>query len=312
VPRQIADFTVYIFVRSVIAIVQAIPLSTCEAGAELLATFFSRVLQLRRQVIEGNLQQAFPQLTHRQRQVIAWQMWRHLFLMAAEIAHTPRKIHRTNWKEHSNILQVENFVRTLTSGRPLVLISAHFGNFELGGYLMGLFGFPTYTVARKLDNRYLDRWINDFRGRTGQFMLPKEGSGDQIAKLLRHGGILTLLGDQSAGRKGCWVDFFGQAASTHKAVAVFSLGSGAPTMVSYARRMGKPLHYEVGPWEIIDPLAEDFQYSTIPLFAQWYTSCLEKIIAKSPEQYWWLHRRWKGKPPARVVQRIAEKRQQAA
>ena len=109
-PRQIADFTVYIFVRSVIAIVQAIPLSTCEAGAELLATFFSRVLQLRRQVIEGNLQQAFPQLTHRQRQFIAWQMWRHLFLMAAEIAHTPRKIHRTNWKEHSNILQVENFV----------------------------------------------------------------------------------------------------------------------------------------------------------------------------------------------------------
>jgi len=310
--RQVIDYSVYALVRSVIAVVQALPLDLCEQGSGMLATLFSKFLKIRRQVIDDNLAQAYPHLTPRQREQIAWQMWRHLFLMAAEIAHTPRKIHRTNWKQHSQILQVENFVRTLISGRPLVLISAHFGNFELGGYLMGLFGFPTYTVARRLDNPYLDRWVNEFRGRTGQFMLPKEGSGDQIARLLQNGGILTLLGDQAAGDKGCWVDFFGRPASTHKAVAVFSLGSGAPTMVSYARRLGKPLHYEVGPLAIVDPLAENFAYGTIPLFAQWYTTCLEQIIGKSPEQYWWLHRRWKGNPPRRVLQRFTRRRRQAA
>ena len=114
--------------------------------------------------------------------------------MIAEIAQTPRKVHETNWKEHSHIVNQEQFVRTLLSGRPLVLISGHFGNFELGGYLMGLFGFPTYTVARELDNPYLDRFINDFRGRTGQYMLPKKGSGADIQKVLERGGILTLLG----------------------------------------------------------------------------------------------------------------------
>ena len=119
------------------------------------------------------------------------------------------------------------------------MISAHYGNFELGGYLMGLFGFPTYTVARELDNRYLDRFVNDFRGRTGQYMLPKRAAARRSSRCSTSGGILTLLGDQSAGKKGCWVKFFGRPASTHKAVSLFSLGNEAPTMVSYARRIGR-------------------------------------------------------------------------
>ena len=297
--RTILDVGVYVFVRLVIAVVQALPLPVCERGAEWMATLFGRVLGIRRGTVEENLRTAFPHLSAQQRQSITWQMWRHLFLMTAEIAHTPRKVHETNWKEHSNIVHQERFVRTLLSGRPLVLISAHFGNFELGGYLMGLFGFPTYTVARKLDNEYLDRFVNDFRGRTGQYMLPKRGSRDMIQEVLERGGILTLLGDQAAGEKACWVNFFGRPASTHKAVAAFSLANGAPTMVSYARRLDRPLHYEVGPEAICDPAEAGFEYGSIPLLAQWYTDRLENLVRRSPEQYWWLHRRWKGQPPAR-------------
>jgi KDO2-lipid IV(A) lauroyltransferase len=189
------DFAAYVFIRVMIALVQALPLDACEKCAEVLATFFTRVVPIRRRVIDENLQTAFPSLTADERHCLSWQMWRHLFLMMAEIAQTPRKVHETNWKEHSHIVNQELFVRTLLSGRPLVLISAHYGNFELGGYLMGLFGFPTYTVARALDNQYLDRWVNDFRGRTGQYMLPKKGSGADIQRILERGGILTLLGD---------------------------------------------------------------------------------------------------------------------
>jgi KDO2-lipid IV(A) lauroyltransferase len=297
--RRAIDFGVYLALRLVIAIVQALPLNICERGAGLLATLFARVVGIRRQVIDDNLRTAFPSMSTEERKAVAFQMWRHLFLMAAEIAHTPRKVHETNWREHSNIVNMERFVRTLLCGRPLVLISAHYGNFELGGYLMGLFGFPTYTVARRLDNRYLDRFVNDFRGRTGQFMLPKQGSRELIQELLAGGGILTLLGDQAAGEKACWVNFFGRPASTHKAVAAFSLANQAPTMVSYARRIGAPLHYEVGPEAICDPRDPNFELGSIPLLAQWYTDQLENLIRRSPGQYWWLHRRWKGEPPAR-------------
>jgi KDO2-lipid IV(A) lauroyltransferase len=301
--RKAADFSVYVLLRALVAVVQALPIEACEKGAAVLATLFTSVLGIRRQVVEDNLRQAFPKLTPVERKTMTWLMWRHLFLMMAEIAHTPRKIHDTNWKEHSHIVNQELFVRTLLAGRPLVLISAHYGNFELGGYLMGLFGFPTYTVARALDNPYLDRFVNEFRGRTGQFMLAKKGTSDEIQQVLARGGILTLLGDQHAGRKACWVDFFGRPAATHKAVALFSLGNNAPTMVSYARRLGRPLHYEVGPEAICDPAAPDFQLGSVQLLAQWYTDHLENLIRRSPDQYWWLHRRWKGEPPKRRVSR---------
>jgi Kdo2-lipid IVA lauroyltransferase/acyltransferase len=301
--QQIIDFSVYFVVRILAAVVQAVPLEFCERGAEILATLFARILRVRRHVVDENLRIAFPNLTEADRDQVAWRMWRHLFLMCAEIAQTPRKVHRTNWREHSRIVDLESFVRTLLCGRPLVLISAHYGNFELGGYLMGLFGFPTYTVARKFDNPYLDRFVNEFRGRTGQYILPKNGSSEQIQELVSSGGILTLLGDQSAGKKGCWVNFFGRPASTHKAVALFSLGNEAPTMVSYARRLGRPLQYEVGPAAIVDPRAADFNLRTVPSLAQWYTDHLERLIREVPDQYWWLHKRWKGQPTARALRR---------
>lgn len=297
--RTLIDFCVYLTVRILIAVIQALPLGACEKIADVLATLAGRVFRIRGSVVEENLRIAFPAISAPERDAIVFQMWRHLILMIVEIAQTPRKIHETNWKEHSHIVNQEQFVRTLLSGRPLVVISGHFGNFELGGYLMGLFGFPTYTVARTLDNRFLDRFVNDFRGRTGQYMLPKQGSGADIQKVLERGGILTLLGDQHAGQRQCWVNFFGKPASTHKAVSVFSLGNKAPTMVSYARRLDKILHYEVGPEAICDPAASDFELGTIPLLAQWYTDHLESLIRRSPGQYWWLHRRWKGEPGVR-------------
>jgi len=298
--QKITDFALYLVVRVMIAVIQALPLSACERIAEVLAVLFGRVLRIRGRVVEQNLRTAFPDLSADQRDSIARQMWRHLILMVAEIAQTPRKVHETNWKEHSHIVNQELFVRTLLSGRPLVLISGHFGNFELGGYLMGLFGFPTYTVARALDNRFLDRFVNDFRGRTGQYILPKKGSGVDIQRVLERGGILTLLGDQHAGQRQCWVNFFGKPASTHKAVSVFSLSYQAPTMVSYARRLDRALHYEVGPEAICDPRDPNFEVGTVPLLAQWYTDHLENLIRRSPGQYWWLHRRWKGQPGVRT------------
>lgn len=309
--RKAIDFGVYLIVRVIIAVIQALPLEWCEKGAEVLATVAGRVLRIRGHVVDKNLCTAFPELTAEDRDAITWQMWRHLVLMIAEIAQTPRKVHETNWKEHSHIVNQEAFVRTLLSGRPLVLISGHFGNFELGGYLMGLFGFPTYTVARALDNVFLDRFINDFRGRTGQYMLPKKGSGADIRQVLERGGILTLLGDQAAGQRQCWVDFFGKPASTHKAVSVFSLGYGAPTMVSYARRLDRPLHYEVGPEAICDPRDPNFELGTVPLLAQWYTDHLENLVRRSPGQYWWLHRRWKGEPGVRRRRNLPKHREVA-
>jgi KDO2-lipid IV(A) lauroyltransferase len=293
------DYAVYLIVRGFITLIAALRLETCQAWASSLATLATRVLKIRAATVDENLRQAYPHLSDAQRARMAWRMWQHLFLMAAEVAHARRKIHASNWHQHIHFRRDAEMARWLLDGRPMILVSGHYGNFELSGYFLGLFGFPTYTVARPLDNPFLHRFINRFRAETGQYLLAKNGSAAEIAELLARGRILAVLGDQHAGRSGCWVDFFGRPASTHKAIALFSLSSSAPLLVAYSRRLDKPLEYECGLQAVADPLEPPFARMTVPELTQWFTHELEEIIRGAPEQYWWLHRRWKGEPSRR-------------
>ena len=309
--QSVIDYSVYLLVRFVICLIQSLPLNTCQQLSNQFGILCWHVLRLRRKVIEENLRTAFPHLSQGQRDRIALGMWQHLLLMVAEIAHAPRKLHRTNWRKHSGCSRMKDMLARLIDERPLVIICGHLGNFELGGYLVALHGFPTHTVARPLDNPYLNRFVNDFRGRTGQHMLDKDGSGEEISELLNSGGTLGLLGDQDAGARGCWVDFFGKPAPTHKAVGVFTLGSQAPTIVCAAIRKA-PMKFEMQISDIVDPLEEGFQLDTIPMVIEWYTRCLEELIRKAPQQYWWVHRRWKRIPVSRKDLRKKKQAKKAA
>jgi KDO2-lipid IV(A) lauroyltransferase len=195
-------------------------------------------------------------------------------------------------------------VTHLLDDRPTILVSGHYGNFEFAGFIKGLLGFPSFTVARPLDNPHLDRFINDFRGMNGQFILPKEGSAHQITAVLTAGGTLSLLGDQHAGEKGCWVPFLGRLASCHKAVAVFTIAGGAPMVVGYARRNGQPLHFEVGMEAVADPALGGEECDGIKPLTEWYNRMLERVILQAPEQYWWMHRRWR-EPPRKIRKKLA-------
>jgi KDO2-lipid IV(A) lauroyltransferase len=226
-------------------------------------------------------------------------MWEHLFLMVCEVAHTPRKVHETNWRRYVHIRGKRDLVRFLVAPRPVLIVTGHFGNFEVGGYMMGMLGFPTYTIARPLDNPYLDRFVGEFRKARGQHILPKQGSAAQVNAVLQSGGALTLLGDQHAGPKGCWVDFLGRPASCHKALALFTLTSGAPMLVTYAKRTGRPMRFELGLAGVADPAVGGEELAGVRELTQWYNHALERVIRSAPEQYWWLHRRWKGAPRQR-------------
>jgi KDO2-lipid IV(A) lauroyltransferase len=244
-------------------------------------------------VVNENLRHAFPEKSPAELGELSRRMWEHLFLLVLEVAHAPRKIHETNWRDFVQLEQEARLVRMLISQRPTILISGHFGNFELGGYILGVLGFPTYSVARRLDNPYLDRFVNRFRGATGQYIIPKKGGYDQILEVLSSGGVIAFLADQYAGAKGCWVEFFGRPASAHKAIALLALNNDAPLVVSYSKRLDRPLRLELATTAVADPADAGSEVSGIKDLTQWYTTQLEEIIARNPEQYWWVHRRWK-------------------
>jgi len=187
-------------------------------------------------------------------------------------------------------------VDRLLKGGPIIMLSGHFGNWEMAGYLFGVFGFPPHSVARALDNPYLDGFLRRFRERSGQRMIPKKGGYDQMLAVLRDGGVLSFLADQDAGERGMFVEFFGRPASTHKAIALLALEHRAPVVVGFARRVGPGFRYEVGCEEVIDPEEWTGTADDARLLTQRYTQTLEAIIRRDPEQYLWLHRRWKHQP----------------
>lgn len=301
------DFAAYLVVRLLVALIQVLPLDMGDSLCRGFAWWASGPLRVRRQATETNLRRVFPRATAAERKRLSRAMWHHLLLMVCEIAWAQRRLHRTNWYRHVRFRDNQLMLRYLLSNRPTVMVTGHFGNFEIGGYVAGLMGVGTLTIARRLDNPFLHRWVERFRGAKGQQMVDKEGCAAAVEQHLQEGGTLALLADQHAGPKGCWVDFMGVPASCHKALALFSLSSGAPMMVTSTRRLpAAPMHFQLGCYGIADPVdAKESACQSVAALTAWYNDRLAEAIDEAPEQYWWLHRRWR-QPPEKIARRLAK------
>jgi len=304
---SLKDRLAYWVFRLLVALIQSLSLDRCERLAQLLGWLLTRVIRVRHRLVQSNLQRVFPEWTVFETDQTEQQMWEHLILMVCEVAHAPRKIHRENWYEHFDLPDRREMLKLALDPRPKVMVSGHFGNFELAGFVTGLIGISTTTIARPLDNGFVHDYIDRFRSSGGQYMLAKSGTSSQVEALLAKGGALSLLADQYGGPKGCWVEFLGQMASCHKALALFTLSSGAPMMVCSNIRKNKPLHFEMTILGTADPTSENCPDSIVSM-TQWYNQCLEQAIRARPNQYWWVHHRWKGTPPAGAI-KAAQKSQ---
>ena len=303
------DFWVYVLVRLLVAVIQVLPVDMGDSLCRFIAGLATGPLGIRRKVTQDNLDLIFPDASEEDQQRLTFAMWHHLLLMVCEIAWAQRRLHLCNWHRHVTFRENETMLKHMLSARPTVMVTGHFGNFEIGGYTSGLMGVSTLAIARRLDNRFLHRWVEQFRSAKGQHMVDKEGCAKRVDNHLQNGGILSILADQHAGDKGCWVDFMGAPASCHKALSLFSLSSDAPMIVVSTRRVqGKPMHFEVSCSGIADPLADPEICSGVASLTKWYNERLAEAVSKSPEQYWWLHRRWRT-PPPRVLKRMAKLQQ---
>lgn len=295
------DFLVYLIVRLLVGVIQALSLPGACKLAELLAWLIHRLDRRHRSVAEENLGHAFPGgLSAVQRNRLVVDVYRHFCRLLIEIIHLPRRLHVQNWKHHLELKNGRQLVDCLLSDRPLLIVTGHFGNWELGGYMLGLLGFETYAVARPLDNPYLDDFLHRFREHTGQTILTKKGDFERMRQILSEGGVIATLADQDAGQRGLFVDFFGRPASTHKAIALLALEHRVPILVILARNTGAPLHYEIAVEELILPEEYAGQPDAVRAITQRFTKALERGVRQAPEQYFWLHRRWKHQPIKRA------------
>lgn len=316
ISTPILDAIAYVIVRGIVSIIQVLPLDMGDHLCRALARLLAGPLAIRKRIISQTLEKVYPSIDASQRRQLTLAMWHHLMLMVCEVAWAQRRLHRSNWTEHVRYQGNREILGASLSPRPSVIVSGHFGNFEIGSYTLGLMGMKTLAIARSLDNPFLHRWVERFRGAKGQRLVDKNGCAPVVEQFMREGGTLSLLADQHAGEKGQWVDFCGIPASCHKALALFSLANDAPMLASYTRRVeGRPMQFESALMESVDPLLADEhgqkcpECESVESLTIWYNRQLERIIDRAPEQYWWLHRRWRT-PSARTAKRLERKRQQ--
>ncbi len=243
-------------------------------------------------------------------------MWVHLFRVVIEIVQLPRKVRSENCLNYVEYGPGRQACwRAFNTGRPVMLVSGHFGNWEVANTAFGLFGYPMGVVARDLDNPYLHAWFKHFREHTGHRLFSKEGASQQMQPQLAQRGHVALLCDQDAGPRGLFVDFFGKPASTFKSIALLALEHRALICVGGAIRLPDNSRRDdaISPgWskfqlvceEIIDPETIDSP-DPVGEITRRYTAALERLIRRAPEQYFWVHRRWKSVPQQRRAARKA-------
>jgi KDO2-lipid IV(A) lauroyltransferase len=181
------------------------------------------------------------------------------------------------------------------AGRGVVVVSAHFGNWELAGSALVTFGFPVDAVMQSLKNPLLTRYVREMRERLGMGLIDRVDAWDRLMESLAAGRLIAVVADQDARERGVFVPFFGRPASTHRAPALLALRAGAPFFVGGAHRIG-PRRYQIWIERLEPPGGCGVREQVLELTRRW-TGELERRVRVSPEQYFWHHRRWKTPPP---------------
>lgn len=280
-------------VRAVLAVARALPSAAGARLADGFGTLMRWVVPRRAQIARAQMAAALGRAVD-DPQIAAWtrQAFRHFIRIAYELVAAPRRIEQVG--PQSVVAQEgrERLDAALAEGRGAILLTGHFGNWELAGLTARQLGVTMVSVARPMKNRLLDAELMRLRGRFGQRIAVKESAALPFARALKAGECVALLNDQHAGSRGLRVPFFHADASTYTMAAALARRFGAPIVPWFARVDG--LHHITVRFEEplrADPaLGEDedaYQLTTR------FHRRLEAAIRADPGQYLWFHRRWK-------------------
>lgn len=290
------EWLAYALVWVVLKVVGAMPRGMARATGAGLARVLLAVTPKLRKTAEFNLRLAFPEWSDRQRTETLRGMTRSLGWMAAEFARMPR-YSRENIEDVVVLDGHENFLEGQRRGKGVLFLTAHIGAWELSSYAHALYGYPLHYMARPLDNARLDALVNRYRGLSGNAPIFKNESARAMLKILKDAGTVGILADQNTmPQEGVFVDFFGTPACTTAGLARVALHTGAAVVPGYAvwdARLGKyRLRFEP-PMELVrtGDAERDVVENT-----QRFAKVTEEIIRKYPEQWVWVHARWKTRP----------------
>ncbi len=286
----------YASVWAILKFLGALPCGLARAVAAAVASAMYAMLPKLRRTAEFNLRLAFPEWSDARRQDVIRTMVRHLGWLAAEFARFPEYT-RENIERVVILDGHENFLAGQQRGRGVLYLTGHIGAWELSSFAHALYGFPLHYMARPLDNARVDALVNHYRCLSGNQPIFKNESARALLKILKESGTVGILADQNTmPEEGAFVDFFGKPACTTTGIARVALHTDAAVVPGYAIWDDSIAKYRLRFEPAVELVRTGDSERDIFVNTQRFAKVIEEIIRKHPEQWVWVHARWKTRP----------------
>jgi KDO2-lipid IV(A) lauroyltransferase len=273
-----------------------LPLSALEVIGARLGDLVYHISPRHRGIVMANLKQALGnEKSPEELRAIARTFYRNLGRNLLEFLHLPQ-MSDEEIERRVTIQGREHIQRGIEAGKGVIMLTAHYGNWELAGAKMVLAGYPLNVIAREQADPMVTHLMMSLRRGQGMKVIPRDHGLRQGIRQLRKNEIVVFLLDQNAGYNGVFVDFFGRLASTHGGAAALAMITGAAVVPSFAIRNPDGTHTGIH-YPAMEIVSTGDRDADIVANTAAMTKIIEREIRKHPEQWFWLHRRWKHRPP---------------
>jgi KDO2-lipid IV(A) lauroyltransferase len=280
--------------KTVEFLVGSLSLKTALAVGRQLGTFAFSVVRFRRNEVQRRIATCFPEFSAERVRGVAREMYRNLGMTGIEVFWYGR--HGTDALGTNVVIEgEENLTKAIEQGHGVQICTAHTGNWELLGFFARCADYKVTAVVKELSNKKANAYWLENRRRLGLDLLPAKNSLRACLRVLKDKGLLAHIVDQNMRHgRGIFVDFFGVQACTTPGPALLAARTGAPMVPVLMVRKHNERHV-VHMLPAIPP-PPDRSETSLHRVTQQYTSVVEAFVREHPEQWLWLHRRWKTRP----------------
>ncbi len=255
------------------------------------------VFRVRRATVDRNLALAFPDRDERWRKRIAGRVLPHIARESVMLLRMAR-MSAEDLRRRTEVAGFEAMMAATRSGKGVIIVTGHLGNWEIGGGAAAVRGLPLDVVAKVQKNPLVEERILRMRVSLGMRVIHRHQAPREVLRSLRNARAVALVADQDARSSGIFVDFFGVPASTARGPGLFAARTGSPVFLAVPERLpGLRGRYRVT-FEPMDLPGHTDRDAFVEDFTRRYMNQLEAAIQRIPEQYFWVHRRWKTSPPS--------------
>ena len=268
----------------------SLPLPAAEATGRGMTRLLDLAAPRLRRVAMKNLSFALPERNARERGRIVDEVFESISRMLVALSRFP-SLNASNVSQLIGYEGIEHYESAKQEGRGVLIATAHLGNWELSAFAHALMTEPMHVMARPLDNPLIDRLLEERRTLSGNRLINKRDAARAVMKALRSNEAVGILIDQNtAANEGVFVDFFGKLACAGSAFVKLAYRSRAPVIPGFALWDKNRERYVLRFYPRVE-MTGDIQTDTQRLH-----SILEEIIRQYPDQWMWIHRRWKTRP----------------